>query len=137
TSSSIAARIPNALVQYAAADYGGSNNFIAGALHLSLSECPGANTDMNLTAHVSSTANGTTGTGQMTQNTAFGGCQGHLSADVNCLDVVGSTAIVTGQVTDGNGIYAKYIGRYLDWTFTDNPSPTPDGFSGDLGTGAK
>ena len=76
---------------------------------------------------------------KLTQNTAFGGCQGHISADVYCLTVTpatmttGAVAIVNGTVEESTGIYAigAPIGSKLNWKFTDFPSPTQDQFAGD------
>src|SRR5438270_4376990 len=119
--------------------YGGPNDILAGALQLMVgSGCPGGDTNINVTAHA---AAGTTtpASGQMTQNTAFGGCQGHISADVYCLTVTpatmttGAVAIVNGTVEESTGIYAigAPIGSKLNWKFTDFPSPTQDQFAGD------
>jgi len=140
SSNTVAYRLAHSIALDASADAGGPNEFAAGSLHLFFSQCALGDTNMNLTAHAPITGNDIPGaaSGQMTQNTASAGCQGHISAAVDCLfvKVVDSTttiATVTGKVTDATGIYTPDVGLELDWTITDHPSPTTDGFMGDVG----
>jgi len=139
-SNSVAYRFTHGFAIDASADAGGPNEFAAGSLHLYFSQCPLADTNMNLTAHAPVSGNATTGaaTGQMTQNTAGFDCQGHIKAAVDCLTVTPvdantTLATVTGKVIEASGIYSFALGLELDWTITDHPSPTQDGFMGDVG----